>query len=248
VKKKRKKLKDSKIIKKASENKIFVFILLVFFLFTFLSYISKGFVYNLANNDLDNVIHFIYSFGGWSTIMFLALIIFEVVLAPVPGLILNVAGGWVFGPLFGGILVLVGNIIGASICYFLARYVGGDYFERLSSNKSIQKYNRYIRKDGHYILFILRLNPLTSSDIFSYLAGFVNMRFKHFIISTTLGLAPLVFLLAYSGDYFIDNSLVFRLVFFIISVLYFAIFFYGLYKIGKNGLKNKIRKKRKKKR
>jgi len=240
--KKRKKLKDHRIIKKASEHKIFVFVLLMFLLFTFLSYILEGFVYNLANHDLDNVIHFIYSFGGWSTVMFLALIIFEVVLAPVPGLMLNVAGGWVFGPLFGSILVLVGNLIGATICYFLARHIGGDYFKRLIQRKSWNKYSKYIKKDGHYILFVLRLNPLTSSDIFSYLAGFVNMKFKPFIISTTLGLAPLVFLLSYSGDYFIDNSLVFRLVFFIVSVLYFAVFFYGLYKIGKNGLKKKKRR------
>lgn len=241
MKKKRKKIRDSKIVKKALENKIFIFILLIFFLFMFISYITEGFVYKLANNDLDNVIHFIYSFGGWSTVMFLSLVIFEVVLAPIPGLILNVAGGWVFGPLFGGILVLVGNIIGASICYFIAKHIGGDYFERLSQEKTVQKYSKYIYKDGHYILFILRLNPLTSSDIFSYLAGFVNMRYKHFIISTTLGLAPLVFLLSYSGDYFIKHSLVFRLIFFIVSVVYFAVFFYGLYKIRKNGFKKKKR-------
>jgi len=247
VKKEKKREKEHRVVKKTSEHKIFIVILAIIVFLIFLSYFFKGFMYNLVNNDLDNIIHFIYYFGGFSFFIFIILIIFEVVLAPVPGLILNVAGGWVFGPVLGSILVLIGNLIGATICYFIAKRLGGTYFKKLIGKEKLKKFTKYVDKDGFLVLFILRLNPLTSSDIFSYVAGLVNMKYKPFILSTTFGLAPLVFILSYSGDYFIGNSIFFRLIFFIISILYFAVFFYGLYRIGKNGLKNKIKKRKKKK-
>ena len=235
-------IKNNRIVKKTIENRAFLLLLTILLLFVFYSYFFKGFIYNIVNNDIDSIISFIYSFGGWSVVVFLILIVFEVVLAPVPGLILNVAGGLIFGSFMGGVLVLIGNVIGASICYFLARYLGGDYFKGLISEKSLFKFNKYLGRYGSLVLFFLRLNPFTSSDIFSYLGGLVNMRYRAFIVSTTLGLIPLVFALSYFGNYFLRDSIVFRLIFFIVSILYFSVFFYGLYKIGKNRVKNRLKR------
>lgn len=240
--KKQKKRLNHGIIKRTIENKFFVSILVILFLFMVFSYLFKGFIYELINNDLSSITYFVNSFNGLSAVIFVVLNIFEVIIAPVPGLILNVAGGWIFGPFWGSILVLIGNIIGASVCYYLARYIGSDYFEIIIGKKKLKKFNRYLNEYGPFVIFILRLNPLTSTDIFSYLAGLVNMKYKSFIISTTLGLLPLVFALSYFGDYFIDGSVLFRLVFFIVTIFYLSLFLYGLYKIGKNKLKRALRK------
>ena len=200
--------------------------------FIFYSYFFKGFIYDTINNDLGSTSRFINSFGNLSVIMFIVLVIFEVVLAPVPGIILNVVGGGIFGPFLGSILVLVGNTIGASICYFLARYVGAGYFEKIINKKNLVKFENYKNKYGSVVLFTLRLNPLTSSDVFSYIAGLIKMKYGYFIISTILGLIPTVFILSYFGNYFINNgSNLFRLIFFIVGLLYFSLFLYGLYRL-----------------
>jgi len=193
-----------------------------------------------VNSDVDSIISMINSFGGLSMLIFIAIVIIEVIIAPIPGMIFTVAGGITFGPFLGAVLSIIGNVLGATICYFLARHLGGHYIERAIDEKRLRFFYKYTDKYGSWVLFLLRLNPITSSDIFSYFAGLINMKYRSFIISTTLGLIPLMFALSYFGDYFIKDSPLFTLFFLILAALYFLVFFYGIYKIGKMKVRDKI--------
>ena len=88
---------------------IIIFLLGIFFY----SYFSKGAIYSIVNSDTNSVIDYINSFGIFSYVIFVFFVILEVVLAPIPPLVLYVVGGAVFGTFFGGILTLLGNLIGA---------------------------------------------------------------------------------------------------------------------------------------
>ena len=235
-------IKNNIIIKKTSENRYFALLLIILILLISYSYFFKGFIYNLVNSDVEGIIKLINSFGNLSVFVFVLIIIIEVVLAPIPGMFLNIAGGITFGPFLGAVLSIIGNIIGASICFFLAKYLAGDYIERLIDEKRLKTFQKYTNRYGYFVLFVLRLNPVTSSDIFSYLAGLIKMKYKYFIISTTLGLIPMMFALSYFGDYFIKNSPLFILSFLILTMLYLSVFFYSIYRIGKEKVKNKIKK------
>ncbi|MBU2634623.1 MAG: VTT domain-containing protein [Nanoarchaeota archaeon] len=230
------------VVEKTFENRYFVFGIIIFILLISYSYLFKGFIYDLVNSDIDGIISMVNSFGGLSMLIFVAIVIIEVVIAPIPGMIFNVAGGITFGPFLGAVLSIIGNVIGATICYFLARNLGGHYIEKLIDEKRLRFFYKYTHKHGYWVLFLLRLNPVTSSDIFSYFAGLINMKYRDFILGTTLGLIPLMFVLSYFGDYFIKDSPLFTLFFLILAALYFLVFFYGIYKIGKAKVKDKIKK------
>jgi len=75
-------------------------------------------------------------------------------------------------------------------------------------------------------------NPFTSSDVFSYLAGISKMNFKKFLIGTTLGLIPLIYIQSYLGEEIITkNELLFN-IFLIISLIYVLIFIYLIIRKG----------------
>lgn len=238
-------IKNHHFYQRTIENKRFLLLLIILITLISYNYFSHGFIYDLANNNLSETLNFIKSFGDFSWLVYIFIIIIEVLLAPIPGLIINSAGGIIFKPFYGALLTLIGNILGASIAYFLAKRYAGFYFERFIGEKKLEHFNKYNSKYGALVLFILRLNPITSSDIFSYLAGTIEMPYKKFIISTTLGILPTLILVSYFGELLINQSSILKLFFLIISFVYILIFLYGYYKIGKEKVKTRLKRFRK---
>lgn len=194
----------------------------------YFSYTSEGILYQIVNQDIDSLVNFFNSLGFFAEIIFVLLIILEVVLAPLPPLALYIAGGVLFGAFFGGVLTLFGNIIGASIDFFIARKYARGLVERKVDEKFRKKFDHFSDKYGGFAIFLLRVNPLTTTDLVSYLAGLSKIKFKPFLIWTTAGLIPLIFVQTYFGDFFVkENQILFTLTI-IISLIYVLIIIYFL--------------------
>ncbi len=221
---------------------LFILILIVFLGWVLCSYLTQGIVYLLATSDIDSIVAFINSFGWLAVVAFILLIVLEVVLAPIPPFILYVAGGIIFGAFLGGTITLFGNVLGAVIAFLIARRFGRGFVEKKVNKRLKENFDKFTDKYGAWALFLIRLNPFTTSDIFSYLSGLTKMKLRTLIISTTFGLIPLVYIQTYLGDVFIkDNPFLFFL-FIAVSLVYLLLFLYGLwYLIIK---KEKIRPKR----
>jgi len=128
-----------------------------------------------------------------------------------------------FGTFIGGTIALLANVAGATVAFFIGRKL----ILKDSEKKQEKHYfNKAIEKYGGYTMFFLRVNPLTSSDVFSYLAGISKMNFKKFLTGTALGLIPLIYIQSYLGEEIITkNELLFN-IFLIISLIYVLIFIY----------------------
>jgi uncharacterized membrane protein YdjX (TVP38/TMEM64 family) len=194
------------------------------------SYFSKGVVYSVSNSDEDAVVQFVDSFGVFSYLIFVLLVILEVVLAPIPALVLYVAGGALFGTFLGGTLTLVGNLIGALLAFWIARKLGRNFVEKRVDSVARKKFDNFAEKYGGFSLFILRINPLTTSDIFSYISGLSKMKVKTFILGTGLGLAPMIFVQAYFGEAFVNSHPILYAVLVWISIVYLLVFVYLIWR------------------
>ncbi len=170
-------------------------------------------------SNTDQLVSLIEGYGAWSYIVFVLIVIAEILAAPIPGLIIYTAGGIIFGVWLGGTLALIGNIIGASIAFFLARKFGDNFSFDIDEKKQ-KLIDKFSDKYGGYTMFLLRVNPFTSTDIFSYLAGFTKMKYFKFILGTTLGLAPFVYLQAYFGSDIILQNKTLVSVFVTLSIFY----------------------------
>lgn len=221
---------------------LFVLILIILLGWVLYSYLAKGVIYLLSTSDIDSIVVFINSFGWLAVVAFVLLVVLEVVLAPIPPFVLYVVGGIVFGTFLGGTIALFGNVLGAVIAFFIARRFGKDLVEKKIGKRLRKNFDKFTKKYGGWALFFIRLNPFTTSDLFSYLAGLTKMRLRTLIISTTLGLIPLVYLQTYLGDVFIRGNPFLFFLFIIVSLIYLILFLYGLwYLIIKKDKKTKNR-------
>jgi len=160
---------------------------------------TSGIVYDLVRTDWDapTKIHRLREFfadcGALAPIVYVALVTVEVVVAPIPGLMLYAPGGVIFGPLLGGALSLAGNVIGAGIACLVARSLRPRWIDQWFSADKAHAIQAQLAQRGGWYIFFLRLNPLTSSDIVSYAAGFTRIPTATVMLATGCGMAPLCF-------------------------------------------------------
>mgnify|MGYP000901072876 CR=1 FL=1 len=210
--------------KKAAFGGVIVLLVLALFLY---SYLTKGFFYSLVNINQEGLISLLSSFGAFSYLAYILLIITGVIFAPIHPFIFYVTGGILFGPYISWVLTLIGVAIGSSIAFKLSEKYGRAFVEKHVSKKHIDKFDKLSEKYGSISIFILRVNPLTSSDVWSYIGGLTKMKFWRFLMWTLLGLAPAIFIQVYFGKEVGDNPLLFK-IFVGVAILYFTLLAIGL--------------------
>ena len=88
---------------------------------------------------------------------------------------------------------------GAALCFFIAKFLGRDVVERLTSKYAIDSIDEFFDKYGKYTILVCRLLPFISFDIVSYAAGLTSMKFLPFFIATGIGQLPATIVYSYVG-------------------------------------------------
>lgn len=140
--------------------------------------------------SMTGVAEYLRGFGVWAPLISTLLMILQAVISPLPGSLVAAANGIVFGIWWGTLLSWVGGILGGSVSFWLARWLGQDAVARFLRGKRLDQANRLSQSDGFWIVLTARLVPLISFDWISYLAGVSQMRFSHFILATAIGMLP----------------------------------------------------------
>ena len=140
------------------------------------------------------------SLGAVAPLAYVGLVTVEVVVAPIPGLMLYAPGGVVFGGFLGGLLSLLGNTFGAGIACAAIRALGGKRFASWLEQGRLAVYREKLARAGFWVILLLRVNPLTSSDLVSYAAGLAGIPVWKVMVGTMLGMAPLCWAQAYLSE------------------------------------------------
>lgn len=106
-----------------------------------------------------------------------------------PATIITLAGGSIFGPLWGLLYVLIGSNASATVAYLIGRYFGQGVLDQEESAGIIHKYATRMRENSFVTIFIMRLIFLPY-DLVNYLGGFLRTDYKAFILATILGSIP----------------------------------------------------------
>lgn len=133
-------------------------------------------------------------------IAYIGLVTAEVIVAPVPGIMLYAPGGLMFGPWLGGLLAIVGNMLGSGISCLLARTVGQRWLRTMAVSETVETLQGTLEERGFWLILLMRLNPLTSTDLLSYAAGLTRIPVTHVMLATGLGMTPLCLAQSWLSD------------------------------------------------
>ncbi|MTI79553.1 MAG: TVP38/TMEM64 family protein [Firmicutes bacterium] len=153
----------------------------------------------LGNVDVDLARGYILGFGIWAPVASFFLMIFQSIAAPLPAFIITFANAGLFGWVKGAILSWSSAMAGAALCFYIARFLGREFVEKLTSRTALEKVDKFFELYGKYAILIARLLPFVSFDIVSYGAGLTAMRFWPFFIATGIGQLPATIVYSYVG-------------------------------------------------
>jgi uncharacterized membrane protein YdjX (TVP38/TMEM64 family) len=169
------------------------------------SYFHGGLMFALAGStgsateSVERLRVYLAGWGPWAPAIYVAAVVVEVMVAPIPGTLLYAPAGALFGGGLGGTLSLAGNVIGATLACLLASVFGERLTRRLEAG-ALAAYRERVIARGAWIVFLLRVNPLTSSDLVSYAAGLAGVPTWKVAAGTLAGMAPLCYAQAYLAD------------------------------------------------
>ena len=156
-------------------------------------------LFMFASGDFTVVREFVASYGGYAALISFLLMVFQSVAAPLPAFLLTFANASLFGWWQGAILSWTSAMAGAAVCFVIARVLGRDAAERLTSRTGLRQIDTFFEKYGKNTVLICRLLPFMSFDIVSYAAGLTSMSFGAFFIATGIGQLPATLVYSYVG-------------------------------------------------
>jgi uncharacterized membrane protein YdjX (TVP38/TMEM64 family) len=117
----------------------------------------------------------------------------------VPGSLLTMAAGAIFGLAKGTALVFVAATLGASAAFLASRYLARPLVERLLvGNERFAAIDRAVGQEGRKIVFLLRLSPLFPFNLLNYALGLTKVRFRDYVLASA-GILPATLLYVYYG-------------------------------------------------
>jgi uncharacterized membrane protein YdjX (TVP38/TMEM64 family) len=109
----------------------------------------------------------------------------------VPGEVVQISGGYLFGIFEGALWSTVGIAVGASMNYAIGRYAGRAFIDRFLSEKAAARFTSIaLSSRGRLGFFLLFVIPGIPKDVLCYVAGGALMRFWGFFVISTVGRLP----------------------------------------------------------
>ena len=106
-----------------------------------------------------------------------------------PGLLFTLAGGALFGPVFGTLYNLTGATLGATLAFLAARYLASDWATR-RAGKRLRQLVEGVENEGWRFVAFVRLVPLFPFNVLNYALGLTRIRLLTYVITSFVFMAP----------------------------------------------------------
>lgn len=176
---------------------------------------------------VDALQEFLSQYPVVAPVIFVLLRTVPIVVAPIPGLLLDVLGIAVFGWQLGFVLGVIGVNLGALAAFYIGRYFREPAVRRLVSLRLVHEWEgSYSEKQKFWMLVLLRFTVTSYFDYVSYAAGLTKMKVTSYVLSTFIGTLPFMFLVYYLGGLSFQKGLMF------VSLFFFAVLIIGAWVSG----------------
>lgn len=142
----------------------------------------------------------IAALGPWGPVLFVPLYVIATVLF-VPGSVLTLGAGAVFGLARGAIVVSIAATLGATAAFLVGRYLARDWVaRRLAAYPRFRAIDEAVGREGWKIVGLMRLSPAFPFNLLNYAFGLTRVPLRHYALASWLGMLPGTVMYVYLGS------------------------------------------------
>src|SRR5687767_15754179 len=137
--------------------------------------------------------------GAWGGVVYGAAYVLAAILF-VPGSLLTIGAGLLFGLLWGTVIVSIASTAAAALAFLIARHVARQRIAEMAGrNPTFGAIDRAVRDKGWRIVALLRLSPLIPFSLSNYLYGLTPVAFGPYVLASWIAMLPATVLYVYLG-------------------------------------------------
>jgi uncharacterized membrane protein YdjX (TVP38/TMEM64 family) len=172
--------------KGSRRNGVWVRLLVLLFLigFTIVLYQTHVFRFFFSRQE---ILEFLESLGPLAFAGFILLQAAQVVLAPIPGEVTGLIGGFLYGPVLGVLLSTSGLVLGSFLAFFLSRTFGRPFIEKFIDESLLKRFDYLLHHKGLFLVFVLFLIPGFPKDYLCFILGLGHLSIFEFLVVSTVG-------------------------------------------------------------
>ncbi len=149
---------------------------------------------------LRQALAWISGLGAAGLLIFIALYIMACVLL-LPGSILTLGAGVVFGVVQGSIAVSIGATLGATSAFLVGRYLARNWVaKRIAGHQKFNAVDEAVGKEGWKIVLLTRLSPVFPFSLLNYAYGLTKVSLRHYFLASWIGMMPGTVMYVYLGS------------------------------------------------
>lgn len=155
-----------------------------------------------VQTELVRILTWIDDQGIVGVIVYIAVYITATVLF-IPGSVITLGAGFIYGVGYGSIYVSIGSTIGAFFAFLVGRYLARGWIERrVAGNKQFAAIDTAVGKEGWKIVLLTRLSPVMPFNLLNYSYGLTGIRAGHYFLASWIGMMPGTVMWVYIGTLF----------------------------------------------
>jgi uncharacterized membrane protein YdjX (TVP38/TMEM64 family)/rhodanese-related sulfurtransferase len=147
--------------------------------------------------DAITIVQRVGELGPLAWLVFMVIYALATVLF-LPGSVLTLAGGSLFGPVLGTFVNLTGATLGATMAFLLSRYLASDWVEQKTGGR-LKQLKDGVEGEGWRFVALVRLVPLFPFNLLNYALGLTRIRLLHYLVATYVCMLPGAFAYSYLG-------------------------------------------------
>lgn len=157
---------------------------------------------------LSRVIDDVRNAGPLGFLILLAMQFMQIVVAFIPGEVVQMAAGMMYGPWLGAAVILLGCVISSAFVFVVVHRLGAPFVQDMVPTKYLDKF-RAFEESGKLsiVVFILFLIPAMPKDTFTYLVPLTNMRMRDFLVLSNVGRIPGIVISTYAANGLVDGNI-----------------------------------------
>ena len=149
---------------------------------------------------LQSALDWIDSLGSWAPLFFVLMYIVTTVLF-IPGFILTLGAGILFGVLLGTVTVSVAATFGATAAFIIGRYIARDWVEqKIQGRPGFSAVDTAVAHEGWKIVLLTRLSPVFPFNLLNYAFGLTRVSLGGYFLASWIGMLPGTLMYVYIGS------------------------------------------------